>query len=346
MEKAIDLRSDTVTKPTAEMRKAMAEAQVGDDVYGEDPTINRLERLAAEKVGKEEGLFLPTGTMGNQAAVLAHTTPGQEIILHPRAHIFLYEAGGLARLGGLQVMSVSDEGDGYYDLEELKASIRGENIHFPETGLITMENTHNRLGGKVYEPEVMEGIFRVATEAGLPTHLDGARIFNAALSLGCDVKELTQYTDSVMFCLSKGLGAPVGSMLAGSSDFIKKARKMRKLLGGGMRQAGILAAAGIIALEKMVDRLKEDHRRARELARELNKLPGFKVELDAVQSNIVVLDFEETGYQMDEFLALSREAGVLVTSFGPRQARLVTHHWIDDKALEIAIESMGKINEL
>lgn len=336
----VDLRSDTVTKPTEAMREAMANAVVGDDVFGEDPTVNQLEELAAERVGKERALFLPSGTMGNQVAALSHTTPGDEVIVHTCSHIFLYEAGGLGRLGGLQVRIMEGDEKDYFPREGLRQAIRGDNIHFPRTGMIAMENTVNRLGGRVYGRETMAYIYGVAKEHGLPVHLDGARIFNAAISLLCDVKDLCCYTDSVMFCLSKGLGAPVGSMLAGASSFIDKARRMRKLLGGGMRQAGVIAAAGIVALETMVDGLQEDHRRAKELALGLNKIPGFKVDLEGVQSNIVVLDFQEKKIEIEDFIIKAKEVGVLVTPFGEHQARLVTHHQIDDAAVSEALDRL------
>lgn len=339
----IDLRSDTVTKPTCRMREAMAKAVVGDDVFGEDPTINQLEEIAAMKIGKEKALFLPSGTMGNQVAALSHTTPGDEVIVHTYSHIFLYEAGGLGRLGGLQVKVLEGEGEDFFPQDKLVESIRADNIHFPKTGMMALENTMNRQGGKVYSLRAMASVYTVAQEYGIPLHLDGARIFNAATSLNCDVKDLTKYCDSVMFCLSKGLGAPVGSMLAGSTSFIQKARRMRKLLGGGMRQAGILAAAGIIALTEMIDPLGEDHRRAKELGEGLNRIHGFKVDMDRLQSNIVVLDFKERGTTIKEFMEKAREVGVLVTPFGEYEARLVTHHDVDDRGIKEALKRLGKI---
>ncbi len=343
MTKLVDFRSDTVTKPTAEMRKAMAEAEVGDDVYGEDPTINRLEELAAEKVGKEAALFVPSGTMGNQIAALTHTTPGQEVITDPRMHIFMYEVGGLAKLGGVQTRTI-ETADGCYTPDQVRSAIRGENIHFPETGLVCLENTLNRAGGVVIAPERMNAVADVAHEFGIPVHLDGARLFNAAVALGVEAKVICEKMDSVQFCLSKGLAAPVGSILAGSSEFVKRARKMRKVLGGGMRQAGILGAAGIIALTQMVDRLLEDHQRAERLAVGLAEIAGVSVDLEKVQSNIVVADCGGWGKDVDSLIEILAKRGLMVTPFGPQHLRMVLHKDLDDADVEEALRIMSEVS--
>ena len=271
----VDLRSDTVTQPTPEMREAMARAEVGDDVMGEDPTVNRLEAMAAEKMGKEAGMFVPSGTMGNLSAVLAHCGRGDEIILGNLAHTFLFEAGGTAALGGVHSFTIPNQPDGSLRLEDIRAAIRPDDPHDPVSRLILLENTHNRCGGTVLAPDYLAQVGAFARETGLLLHIDGARIFNAAAALGVPVSTLTAEADSVTFCLSKGLCAPVGSVLCGSRKFIYRARRIRKQLGGGMRQAGVLAAAGVIALEKMTSRLSEDHRRARALADGLAGVAGL-----------------------------------------------------------------------
>ncbi len=271
----IDLRSDTVTLPTDEMRKAMAVAEVGDDVYGEDPSINRLEEIAANKMGKEAGLFIPSGTMGNLIAMLTHVQRGEEAIMGDQAHTFIYEVGGVSALGGIMVHTVPNQSDGTMKLTDLQNAIRSVDVHFPTTRLIALENTHNRCGGVVITPEYIESVRMLAQENGLIVHMDGARIFNAAVKLKIPAQQLVAGVNSVTFCLSKGLGAPVGSVLCGSQDFIFRARRIRKQLGGGMRQAGILAAAGIVALESMVDRLEEDHKRAQLLAEPIKKYSQF-----------------------------------------------------------------------
>lgn len=333
----IDLRSDTVTKPTPEMRRAMAEAEVGDDVYGEDPTVNRLEELAAAMTGKEAGLFVTSGTQGNQVALMTHTRRGDEVILESEAHIFYYEAGAMAVLSGVQPRLVKGR-MGILDPADIEAAIRPADLHFPRTSLICVENTHNRGGGTVTPPEVMKGIWEVARKHGLSVHVDGARIFNAAAALGVDVKELTKYADSVQICLSKGLSAPVGSVLVGPKDWIERARKYRKILGGGMRQAGVIAAAGIIALEKMVDRLAEDHANARLLAEGLAAVPGIFVDLATVQTNIVYVKVDGTGMEPDEFVARLKERGVLCGASVPNRVRFVTHKDVSRSDIEETIE--------
>jgi len=339
---AVDLRSDTVTRPTPEMRKAMFEAEVGDDVYGEDPTINRLEQRAAEIFGREAAIFVPTGSMGNQIAIKIHTRPGQEIICEERGHIFNYEMATLASFSGCLVRPIYAEG-GILRWEQIKKKIAGKTYYLAQTGLISLENTHNMAGGTVYPTEVAEDICEEAHAVGLPVHLDGARVFNAATALGKPVSEITKMFDSIMFCLSKGLGAPVGSLLVGSRDFIDQARKYRKALGGGMRQAGILAAAGLIALEKMPARLHEDHANAKFLASQLAKLPGIAVDLPSVQTNIVVVDVSGTGMSGVDFIRRVSEQGLLIGSGFGDMVRFVTHMDVNRAACERALEVVREL---
>lgn len=338
----IDLRSDTVTKPTPEMREAMAKAEVGDDVYGEDPTVNELEQLAAEIVGKEAALFVTSGTMGNQVAIMTHTMRGDEVILEAESHIYYYEVGAMAVLSGVQARPVRGH-LGAMDPEEVKACIRPANIHFPRTSLICLENTHNRAGGTVVPLENMKAIYEIAKESGLSVHLDGARLFNAATALKVDPKEIVRYCDSVMFCLSKGLCAPVGSILAGPRKWIEKARRNRKMLGGGLRQAGILAAAGIVALTRMTARLEEDHRNAMLLAQGLSRVPGLHVDLARVQTNMVLVDVSRLGVTGEEFsLALLRK-GVKVNPIGAATLRFVTHNDVTREDCERAIAIVEEV---
>jgi len=338
--KTIDLRSDTVTRPDAKMRAAMAAAEVGDDVYGEDPTVNRLQELGAQLVGKEAALFVPSGTAGNQIALLAHTERGNEVILDEEAHIYYYEAGSPAMLAGVQPRPVRGllSADGP---EVLRRSLRPQNIHFPVTRLICLENTFNRGGGTVMPPAVMAELYNIAVEHGLAVHLDGARIFNAAAALDCEAQELTRYCDSVMFCLSKGLGAPVGSLLAGSREFIEKARRYRKALGGGMRQAGVLAAAGLVALQN-IPRLKEDHVHARRLAEGLAGLPGVEVDLTNVQTNMVVVKFTGRLTAADFVRELALK-GVKCNTTGPDTVRLVTHLDVAAADIEYSLAAMREV---
>ncbi|MGQ9778296.1 MAG: low-specificity L-threonine aldolase [Bacillota bacterium] len=339
---AIDLRSDTVTQPTPAMRAAMARARVGDDVFGEDPTVRELEELGAAMVGKEAALFVPSGTMGNQVAVMAHTMRGDEVIVEAEAHIYYYEVGALAVLAGVQARPVAGE-RGYIPPERIAAHIRPENIHFPRTALLCLENTHNRAGGAVITPHQMRAMAEAAHARGIPVHLDGARIFNAAVALGVSAAELAAPADSVMFCLSKGLCAPVGSLLAGSHEFIARARKCRKLLGGGMRQAGILAAAGIVALREMVDRLAEDHAKARRLAEGLAAIRGIAIEPAGVQTNIVLFSVAPLGVGSEEFLARLAARGVLGTSFGEETVRFVTHHDVEPAQIDAALRAVAEV---
>lgn len=331
----IDLRSDTVTRPTPAMRRAMAEAEVGDDVFGEDPTVNALEEFGAELVGKGAALFVPSGTMGNQVAIASHTSRGDEVIVDSESHIFHYENAGPAVLSSVQLRTVTDlQGPG--GGERLAAAIRPQDLHAPPTRLVCFENTHNRHGGVVVPPGEFAALCELAHSRGLTVHLDGARLFNAAAAVGCDVRDFTRQADSIMFCLSKGLAAPVGSLLAGSREFVARARKARKLFGGGMRQAGILAAAGLVALKEMISRLPEDHASARRLAELLNDVPGLRVDLSRVQTNIVLVDFSQTRLAGEEFLARLAAAGVKAVTFGPTTARFVTHKDVSASDVEEA----------
>jgi threonine aldolase len=320
----IDLRSDTVTRPTPAMRRAMAEAEVGDDVYREDPTVNRLEQRAAEIMGKEAGLFVPTGTMGNTIAVKMHTDHGQEVICEAHAHLMDWELSMLAWFSGCLVRPVAT-GNGILQWKDIEPAIRPASPHCAPTTLIEIENTHNMAGGAVYPTDVFEDICANAHQRGIKVHLDGARIFNAACYLNRPVRELAAPADSVMFCLSKGLAAPVGSMLVGTAEAIARARGYRKRLGGGMRQAGVLAAAGLIALEEMPHRLGEDHLNARFLASQLAKLPGIQIDPARVQTNIVIFDITATGLATTELTAALKARGVLMNGINPRQMRAVTH---------------------
>jgi len=320
----IDLRSDTVTRPTTEMRRAMAEAEVGDDVYGEDPTINRLEERAANIFRKEASLFVPTGTMGNQIAIKVHTRHGQEVICEERAHIINLEMATLSAFSGVMPRALRGE-DGLLTWPEIKKRIASPSYYRAQTGLISLENSNSLAGGTVYPPAVADEICDRAHEAGLPVHLDGARIFNAATALGKTVAELASKFDSVMFCLSKGLAAPVGSMLVGSRAFIEKARAYRKALGGGMRQAGVLAAAGLIALEKMPGRLKEDHENARILAEGLAAVPGIRIDPGKSPTNILVFGVGRTGMDTAEFSRKLGAKNILANGIDAEQMRFVTH---------------------
>lgn len=340
----IDLRSDTVTKPTAEMRKAMAEAEVGDDVYGEDPSINRLQEMAAERTGKEAGLFVSSGTMGNLAAVLSHCNRGEEVILGNLCHTYIYEAGGIAALGGVPPFVVMNQPDGTLLINDVKNAIRKEDVHFPHTRLVMLENTHNRCGGVPLSVEYTQTIADLAHQHGLQVHLDGARIFNAAASLGVTAEALTHPVDSVTFCLSKGLCAPVGSVLCGTRDFIQKARRIRKQLGGGMRQAGILAAAGIIALEKMTGRLTEDHERAKILASGLAQTGGLLLDAGSPFSNMIFANLADAVQLSAAQIAEQfKKKGVLVGVTGERRFRFVTHYWIDDQAVQKITQAWREI---
>jgi threonine aldolase len=338
----IDLRSDTVTLPSDELRRAMASAEVGDDVYGEDPTINRLEARAAEIFGREAAIFVPTGTMGNQIAIKLHTHPGQEILCEERGHIYNWEMAMLSWFSGCVVRPVVAP-QGILSWDMLAPKISPSTYYVAQTGLIELENTHNMAGGTVTPVAVMEDICQRAHERNLPVHLDGARVFNAAAFLGKPVAEITRGFDSVMFCLSKGLGAPVGSMLVGSKDFIGRARSVRKALGGGMRQAGILAAAGLIALEQGPARLHEDHATARMLAEGVAGIPGIEIDLATVQTNIVIFDVSGTGKSSTEIANALKEQGVLVGTVNPQLIRFVTHLNVSKAQCERALSGLRSI---
>jgi threonine aldolase len=338
----IDLRSDTVTQPTEAMRRAIFEAEVGDDVFGEDPTVNRLEVLAAQKTGKEAALFTASGTMSNLIAVLTHTRPGNEIILGSEAHMLWYEVGGAAALGGVVMRTVPNNEHGEIDLKDIADAIRPPNIHYPETTLLCLENTHNRCGGAVLTSEYTAKAASLAQEKGLKVHLDGARIFNAAIALGIPAAELTRDVDSISFCVSKGLSAPVGSLLCGTAEFVGRARKWRKMLGGGMRQAGVIAAAGIVALETMVDRLAEDHANARRLATGLNHIKGIIIDRDRVQTNIVMFELAPDISPTD-FVSRLTQRGVKVSARGGSLFRAVTHRMVSVADIDVAIDHINKV---
>ena len=342
MKKIVDLRSDTITKPTNEMLEAMQDAIVGDDVYGEDPTVNQLELLSAEKMGKEEAMFVASGTMGNLCALMSHTHPGEEFILEADAHIYYYEVAGFATIAGLSPRLVPGE-NGIMSIEKIKTVLRHENIHFPPTTLLCIENSHNRGGGTVYPVQLMDEIAEFAHGQGLKVHVDGARIFNAAIVLGVEVKELVKKADSVMFCLSKGLSAPVGSVLVGNHSFIERARKVRKMLGGGMRQAGVLAAAGIVAIKNMVNRLSEDHANAREIAEGLSRIPGININLNTVQTNIVNVNFSKLGINTSEAVQKLAKKGIKVNGRPPYSIRMVTNRHVHSIDVDCIIRSVTEI---
>lgn len=336
----IDLRSDTVTQPTPEMREAMARAEVGDDVYGEDPTINRLQGMAAERMGKEAGLFVASGTMGNLIAALSHCQRGDEAIVGKKNHMYLHEAGGISALGGVHSCQLPNQTDGSLKLEDIAAAIRSDDPHEPVTRLVCLENTHNACGGVYQTPEYVRRAVEFAHGRGLSVHLDGARIFNAAAAQGVEAIALAGPADSVTFCLSKGLCAPVGSVLCGSRPFIAKAQRLRKMLGGGMRQAGILAAAGIVALEQMTGRLVQDHTRAKKLADGLRQITGLALDAGMPATNMVFLSLTaDVMDTTDGFMERLKERGVLIGATGERAYRLVTHYWIDDEGVEKTVEA-------
>jgi threonine aldolase len=331
----IDLRSDTVTQPTDKMREAMFNAMVGDDVYDDDPTIKELEKYAAELVGMEASLFVPSGTFGNQLALLTYCHRGDEVILGDDCHIVAHEVGAASVIAGVQLRTVQSH-HGILDSKEIRKRIRKEeDIHYPKTSLICLENAHS--SGRVVPLQVMEDIHKVAKEYAIPVHLDGARLFNAAAYINQDVKAITSKVDSVMFCLSKGLCAPVGSILAGKKDFIAKAKKNRKLMGGGLRQAGFLAAAGLVALKDMRENLKKDHEKAILLAKELSKIPGIKVNLDDIHLNMVFFDMTETGLSSDCVVEKFHENGIKINGEEDGVMRFVTHYWITEEDINFAV---------
>ncbi len=336
----IDLRSDTVTRPTEAMRTATAEAEVGDDVYGEDPTVNELEETAAALVGKAAAMYVPSGTMGNQVAALTHTDQATSIVVEANSHIYGWECGGLAVHAGVQPVPVDGGADGLYDRETLESAVVGPDSHRATTGLVAVENTHNRAGGVAHHPDDIRPLAEIAADREIPLHLDGARMFNAAVALDVAPDEVAEPADSVMFCLSKGLGAPVGSMLAGPEAFIERARRFRRMLGGGMRQVGVIAAPGLVALSEW-QRLEEDHLRAGRLARELDGEGGLGT--NDPDTNIVLLDVGDTGFEPEGFVEALAEAEVRAFPFGPDRVRLCTHRNLDDKDIGEAIETIGNV---
>ncbi len=341
MHDVVDLRSDTLTLPTQAMREAMARAEVGDDVWEEDPTVRRLEEMTARRAAKEAALFVSSGTQGNLVSILAQTRPGQEVVLDADSHIFNYEAAGSAVFGGVQTLPLKTQ-RGFLTPEQVRESIRPGNIHIPATGLVCLENTHNRHGGTCCMPEEIEAVAAVAHAAGVPVHLDGARIFNAAVALRRPLADFARSVDSVTFCLSKGLGAPVGSLICGGREFIARARRVRKMLGGGMRQVGVLAAAGIVALDSMVDRLAEDHANCHRLAEGLTGLPRIQLDLAKVQTNIVIFRVDrQGGAALLVTGCLARK--VRIHQIGPTSIRCVTHKDVDADDIGRALEAFREI---
>jgi threonine aldolase len=341
--KTIDLRSDTVTLPTPAMREAISNAELGDDVFGEDPTAIRLEKMAAERMGKEAAMLVVSGTMGNLVCVLTHCKRAEEVILGDRSHTFLYEAGGMSALGGIHPHTIVNQSDGTMRLEEIEAAIRGDNVHFPRTRLICLENTHNRCSGAALTLEYSKAVAALANDRGLNVHLDGARIFNAAVALQVDVKELACYADSVSFCLSKGLSAPVGSVICGSKEFVAEARRNRKILGGGMRQCGIIAAAGITALDEMVERIADDHANAQRLAQGIARIRGLSIEPERVQTNIVYFDMASQQIKADELVSQLGNKGIKILLLGPSRFRAVTHYGINAEDIDFTLTTLGEI---
>ena len=341
--KKVDLRSDTITLPTKEMLEAIAGADLGDDVFQEDPTLNHLEYLAAAGVNKEAALFVPSGTMANLVAVLTHCQRGDEVILGDQAHTFLYEAGGISAFGGIHSRQIPNQEDGTLLLEDIKNSIRKDDVHFPQTRLICLENTHNRCLGMPLSVDYTDSVAEIAKNNSLFVHVDGARIFNAAVSLGVSVTELTENIDSVSFCLSKGLSAPAGSLLCGTKDFIHRARRNRKALGGGMRQAGVLAAAGIVALKTMTDRIIDDHENASNLAEGISKVDGVTIDLDRVKTNIIYFSLDHPKIDSALFLKKMAEKKIHFFELGPSWFRLVTHAGVSRDDVTYVVREFDRI---
>ena len=348
MHDIVDLRSDTLTLPTPEMREAMARAEVGDDVWEEDPTVKRLEAVAAERTGQAAGLFVASGTMGNLVCVVSHTRAGQEVVLDLDSHIFNYEVAGSAVIGSVQMRPVRTA-RGFLTPDQVREALRPANIHLPQTGLVCVENTHNRHGGTCCTPEEIAAIAEVAHGAGVPVHLDGARLFNAAVALCRPAADFARHADSVTFCVSKGLGAPVGSVVCGSATFVLRARRVRKMVGGGMRQAGVIAAAGLVALERMVDRLADDHANARRLAEGIARLPGLRVDLARLQTNIVIVTVERPGgptaaaAAANQLVAGCAARKVKLHAMGPASIRCVTHKDVDAEDIQRALAALGEV---
>jgi threonine aldolase len=334
--KVINLRSDTQSLPTEEMLEAMQHAALGDDTYDEDPTVQKFEGMAAKTLGKEAALLVISGQMGNLVALMAHASPGDEVVLDQDSHIFYYEVGSMANVAGLMPMLVQSH-NGMLDSGEVKTAIRKKNLHYPIPRLLCLENTHNRSGGRVMPLSLHQELCRIAHEHGMAVHLDGARIFNAAIKAGLPASRYAEEADSVMFCLSKGLSCPLGSVVVGTRDFIAKADRCRKRLGGGMRQAGVIAACGIVALDKMIDRLAEDHRTAQVLAKGLSEIPGLHVDMETVETNMVYVDHSASGLGTDEVLAKFKRVGVLASGRPPKHVRLVTYRQYDKTMIEEAV---------
>ena len=339
----VDLRSDTITQPTPAMRKAMADAKVGDDVFGEDPTVNRLEEMVAERLGKEAALFVASGTMANMVSLLTHCGRGSEVILGDQSHIFFYEQGGAAALGGIHSRQVPNQPDGKLDIHDVEAAIRTDDIHFPRTRLILLENTHNRCNGSPLDVDYMHSVGKIAGSHGIKVHVDGARLFNAAITLGTKVRDLAAEADSVCICLSKGLAAPVGSVVCGAKDFVAEARRVRKVLGGGMRQAGVLAAAGIVALTEMVDRLKDDHSNARRLAEGLAGMDGLSLDPDCVKTNIVYFEITRIDMQSQLLAEKLNTQGIRLLPNGPSRLRAVTNYHVTSDDIEYVLDVFPRV---
>ncbi len=338
----IDFRSDTITQPTREMRRVMAEAPVGDDVFGDDPTVNLLQEKMAELTGKEAALFVPSGTMGNQVSINAHTVPGQEVIVEADAHIFYYECGAPGMLSGVQLRPLPGK-QGVLTAEQIEAAIRPEDVHQPPTALICLENTHNRAGGTIYPLEEIQKIARLARKRGIRLHLDGARLWNASVATGISLKEYCQYFDSVSLCFSKGLGAPIGSIVVGNKEFIERAHYYRKAYGGGMRQVGIIAAGALYAVEHHFERLAEDHRHAREIANAIAELPGIGLNLQTVQTNIIIFHFDHPVITPQTLVEQLKDRGILIISMGGNKLRIVTHLHITDEDVAYTTRAFREI---
>lgn len=342
MQEFIDLRSDTVTRPTPAMRQAMVEAEVGDDVFGEDPTVNLLQEKVANLLGKEAALFVPSGTMANQLSIKAHTQPGDEVIIESSSHPYNFEGGAGAALSGVQFQCVKGV-RGILEAAQIEEAIRPEDHHFPVTKLVCLENTHNRGGGTIYPLEKMAEVYRLAQSKGLLVHLDGARLWNASVATGNKPREYAQWADSVSVCLSKGLGAPIGSVVAGTKPFIDRIHRFRKMFGGGMRQVGMIAAAGIYALEHHLDRIKEDHQNAKRLAVGLKELKGISIDPKHVETNIVIFDIADTGMTGSQVAEAIKKERILIHAFGKTQIRLVTHLDVSNDDIEEALKAFEKI---
>ncbi len=340
-ETMVDLRSDTITRPTPEMRAAMMDAMVGDDQYGEDPTVNELERQAAHLLGKEAAVLVASGTMGNLSALLAHCGRGDEAIVGDESHILWYESGGASTLGGIPLFTVHNDAGGRLDPVAVGNAIRESRPGYPRTGVVCLENTQNRCGGAVLSIEDMRAVADVAYARGVPVHLDGARIFNAAATLGVSAADIAAEVDSVQFCLSKGLGCPIGSLVVGSAEFIGKVRSQRKILGGAMRQSGIIAAAGLVAFETMIQRLPEDHARAQRLADGLRAIKGIEIDHGGARSNIVVFKVADAGGDHTGFIEDLKRRGLLVSNYGLRGVRMVTHYQADDASITFALDTVA-----